>query len=131
MNIHIQEIGDCEKCATTFTSFLASKAAKNFNLRLTDKPEDCDLLVIIGVLSKTQKKPLLNFWKQMPKDHRILLFGNCGSEKQDLFSFPESSSLVNKAIVIEDLSELLPIDFHIEGCPPEINDLVEFFNQLD
>ena len=130
MNIHIQNIADCQKCALTFTSVFTSKAGKRFNITLTDDPEHCDLLVIVGCLTKTQLKPLKNFWKAMPKNHRTLLVGDCGSEIQALFSFPEDQNMKNQAIVFKDLKEVLPIDEHTKGCPPSLNDIIESLNNL-
>ena len=128
MNIHIQNIGDCQKCALTFTSLFTSKASKRFNITLTDNPENCDLLVIVGCLTKTQLKSLKNFWKEMPKNHRVLLIGNCGSDLQDIFTFPDEANMKNQAIIINDLREILPIDYHIKGCPPNLSEIIELFS---
>lgn len=128
MNIHIQNIGECQKCGLIISSLFNSKQGKKYNISLNDTPEECDLLIIAGCLARTQLKPLKNFWSNMPKDHRILLFGNCGTENQDLFSFPEEQKLKNQAILKEDLTEILPIDFNLEGCPPTLNDLTELIN---
>ncbi|MHA1150880.1 MAG: hypothetical protein ACTSR8_21885 [Promethearchaeota archaeon] len=128
MNIHIQNIGDCQKCALTFTSLFTSKAIKRFNITLTENPEHCDLLVIVGCLARTQLKFLTNFWKQMPQTHRVLLVGDCGSDLQDLFSFPKDQKIKNQAILFDDLKEVLPIDYHITGCPPNLNEIIDLFS---
>ncbi len=121
MNIHIKNIGECQKCGFALSSFLNNTSKYGIrNIQLTNNPKECDLLIIVGCLSSTQQQPLINFFKKMPpaKKHRILSLGNCGTYKQDLFSFPEDQNLENLAIPIQDLSEILPIDEIIEGCPP-------------
>jgi Ni,Fe-hydrogenase III small subunit len=134
MNIHIKNIGDCQKCGFVLSSFLNDTSKYGIRkFRLTKNPKECDLLLIVGCLSTSQQKPLLDFFKKMPlaKNHRILSFGNCGTDQQDLFSFPEDQNLENRAIPIHDLSEILAIDEVVEGCPPKIEDFLETLNKLE
>jgi len=129
MNIHIFNVGDCQKCGVVLTSFLSELSNYRVkNIQFTDNAEICDLLVIVGVLTKTQVRPLLNFWKKMPKSHRILSIGNCGTDAQDLFNF--KGNLKNQAIPKDDLSEIVPVDFVVEGCPPTLEELTTFFQSI-
>jgi len=133
MNIHIKNIGDCQKCSMVLSSFLSDPSKYDIkNIQLTHDPKDCDLLVIVGCLSSTQEQNLIDFFKKMPpaKDHRIISFGVCGSEKQDLFSFPENQNLQNRAIPKQNLADIIPIDEVIEGCPPKIEDFVKIITNL-
>ena len=63
----------------------------------------------------------------MPLNRKIIIFGNCGTPDQDLFSFKKEEHLINQAIVKNDLAELLPIDLAIKGCPPSLTDLENLF----
>ncbi|MHA1344535.1 MAG: hypothetical protein ACTSQG_11145 [Promethearchaeota archaeon] len=118
MNIHVQNIGECQKCSIALMNFLISDLNKN-RFNFTDDPTNCDVLIILGCLSKTQFQPLINFWKKMPRKHIIISFGYCGTGEQDLFSLKEDG-FINQAIVKDDLAEILPIDYIIEGCPPTL-----------
>lgn len=126
--IHIQNIGECEKCGLALTSYFSSSEFRDGVL--TDNPKECDLLIIVGCLTKKQLKPLMTFWKRMPYKHRILCFGNCGTLKQDLFTFTKEQHLKNLAIVKDDLSEVLPVDYVLEGCPPTTEQISEFLKKL-
>ena len=130
MNLHIQNIGECQKCGDVFSSLFSSQLKTNLRFNLTDNPEECDLLVLVGCLTKTQLKPLKRFWKNMPREHKVLLVGNCGTEKQDLFSLKEQG-MENKAIENIDITEVLPIDFNVEGCPPTLKEIIETLNNLN
>lgn len=129
MKIHIFNVGDCQKCGVVLTSLLSELSKHGIkNIQFTDSADVCDLLVIVGVLTKTQTKSLINYWKKMPKSHRILSIGNCGTDAQDLFNF--KGTLKNLAIPIDDLSEILPVDYVVEGCPPTLEELTGFFQTL-
>lgn len=110
------------------TSLLSKGHSNLESIQLTDKPENCDVLIITGVLSRTQLKSLLNFWKLVPPTCKIISLGDCGSNNQDLFSL-NNKDLVNKAIHVEDLAEIVPIDHLVKGCPPEENDLIEILTR--
>lgn len=130
MKIHIINTGSCGKCQVVLNSLLSelSKHGINNNIQFTDSADVCDLLVIVGVLTKTQTKPLINFWKKMPKSHRVLSIGNCGTDAQDLFNF--KGTFKNLAIPKDDLSEIIPVDYVVEGCPPTLEELTGFFQNL-
>ena len=130
MNVHLHNIGECQKCSMVFTSLFTSKLKPKININLTDDPKECDLLVIMGCLTRKQLKPLKEFWKNMPKEHRVLLIGDCGTENQGLFTFDKDLKLKNQAILKDDLTEIMPIDYNINGCPPKLSDIIEFFNKL-
>ena len=131
MNIHIKNIGECQKCGLTLTSFLSSLSQFGIkNIFLTDKASECDLLIIVGCLSKTQQQSLMDFWKKMPQNSRIFNFGDCGTEVQDLFNF-KNQNLKNQAIPKDDLSEILPIDYILEGCPPTLEALTVKFKEIN
>lgn len=129
MNVHIQNVGECQKCGLILTSFLCNLPTYNHKINLTDNPKECDLLIVVGCPIKTQMKPLLNFWRSMSFKHKILNFGNCGTETQDLFTL-KNQNLKNKALMFDDLSEALPIDFTLRGCPPTLSQLEDFFTLL-
>ncbi len=127
MKIHIHQLADCDKCGLTLTSFLISPDINLRNITFTDNPKICDLLIVVGCLTKKQLKPLVNFWKKMPLNRKIVVFGNCGTEEQDLFSFKKEEGLINLAIERKDLSEVLPVDKTIKGCPPSLSELEKLF----
>ena len=67
----------------------------------------------------------------MSGSHRIISIGDCGTLKQDLFKVnKDNENLINLAIAKDDLSEILPIDYVVEGCPPTLNELNRVFNSI-
>ncbi len=111
------------------TTFFTSSERKVRNIKFTDNPKICDLLIVVGTLTVSQLKPLINFWKSMPLNRKIVVFGNCGTEEQDLFSFKKEEGLKNQAILKKDLTEVLPVDLTIKGCPPSLTDLENLFKK--
>jgi len=131
MNVHVFNGGDCQKCGMNLASFLSNLFNYGLsNIHFTDSAMECDLLIILGCVTKTQIEPLMKFWKKMPRNHRILSLGTCGTEFQDLFLGKEGEDLKNRAIPKEDISELVPIDFVLKGCPPTLEDLSNFFHSI-
>ena len=134
MNIHVKNLGECQKCGFVLTTLFNNPSKYGIrHMQLTNNPKECELLIIVGCLSSTQQKPLIEFFKKMPiaKNHRILSLGDCGTPKQSLFSFPEDQNLENRAIPIQDLSEILPIDDVIEGCPPTPEEISKKIMELE
>ena len=133
MNIHIKNIGECQKCGFVLSSLLNDPSKYGIkHIQLTNNPKECELLLLVGCLSTTQQQSLLNFFKKMPpaKNHRIVSIGNCGTPQQDLFTFPEDQKLENRAIPVQDLSEIIPIDDVIEGCPPTLEEISKKIQEL-
>lgn len=126
MKIHIQNIGECQKCGLILSRFFGNISDYGLNLTFTDDPRECNILIIVGCLLRTQLNSLIQFWKEMPKNSQIISFGNCGSELQKLFNL-NNNELKNQTIYKDDLEEIIPIDNFIEGCPPELERLIEFF----
>ncbi|MFO8017639.1 MAG: hypothetical protein R6U96_03330 [Promethearchaeia archaeon] len=127
MNIHILNIGECGKCSSMLTSYLTSNP---YPFDFTDDPEKCDILLIVGCMLKVQRDPLMEFWKQMPKEHKIVKIGNCSTEEKSIFNLNWDSGLKNKAIDKDNIAERIPIDKYVKGCPPEIEEFQKCFNEL-
>lgn len=130
MKIHIHNIGECGKCGMSLSTYLSSSRFGLKGYSLTDSPEECDLLIITGCMAKSQEKRLMEFWKKMPRGHRILSFGNCGTYLQNLFKIEGNENIKNKAISKQDISEILPIDYILEGCPPNLDQITQFFKEI-
>lgn len=124
MNIHIFNIGECGKCGSMLTTYFTSS---QYPFDFTDDPGSCDILLVTGCMLKTQHDALLDFWKQMPKNHKVVKIGNCSTEEECIFNLKEVSGLENQAIDKKDVAELIPIDEYIKGCPPELDDLKKSF----
>lgn len=115
----ILNVGDCGKCGLAFNSFILRMADKGIrNFSLTNNPEDCNCLIILGCVLTTQKENLIETWQKIKNPHIIINFGTCGTAEQKLFEV-EEKNLVNRAIETEDLADLIPIDYKIPGCPPD------------
>jgi len=130
IKIYILNIGECNKCSFALTSFFFHNAKNDFKkISITNNPEDCDWLIITGCLLKIHKDKLLEIWQSIKKKHIIISFGDCGTEKQKIFEV-EGKNLKNLAIESNDLSELIPIDYIIEGCPPKENNISVKFQEI-
>ena len=126
----ILNLGECSKYSLALTSFLLHKKENGFkNISQTNNPEDCNCLIITGCLLKIHREKLLETWQSIKKNHIIISFGDCGTEKQQIFGI-EGSNLKNMAIESNDLSEIIPIDYIIEGCPPDEENVKKIFQEI-
>ncbi len=130
IKIYILNLGECNKCSLALTSFLLHKKENGFKkISQTNNPEDCNCLLITGCLLKIHREKLLEIWQSIKKNHIIISFGDCGTERQEIFNL-EGQNLKNLAIDSEDLSEVIPVDYIIEGCPPMQKDIKTIFQEI-
>ena len=122
MKIHIQNMGDCQKCGLIFSDLL------NHDITFTDDPTKCELLVVLGCFTISQEENLFDFWKQAT-NAKVLLLGDCPTGKEEIFTLREQK-LRNLALSERKIDDVLPVDFTIEGCPPSKEDLQAFLEQI-
>jgi Ni,Fe-hydrogenase III small subunit len=130
VKIYILNIGECNKCSLALGSFFLRMADIGFkNISITNNPEETNCLIITGCSLKSHKELLLEFWKKIENNLVIISFGDCGTVKQKIFRV-EGKNLKNLAIETNDLSELIPIDYIIEGCPPNDENVNKIFREI-
>ena len=123
MKIYIHSIGDCGKCGIILDNLM-----KELKIKTTNNPKRSDLLIIVGCLLKNQEQSLIEIWNNAT-NAKVLLFGDCPIGISELFSY-QFKDMKNLAISAKKIEELIPVDYILEGCPPNLEVLSEVIKKI-
>lgn len=79
-------------------------------------PRHADILLVPGALSLKSVPVIRRIYDQMPEPKTVMVLGNC-SCGGGLFA--------GNYAVVSDLSDILPVDVYVTGCPPSRASFVE------
>ena len=74
-------------------------------------PRHADILLVSGVNTFNMQPHLLNAYEQLPAPKWVITLGDC----------PIKKSFAIKG----EIDKILPISYHIKGCPPEPKDIIK------
>jgi Ni,Fe-hydrogenase III small subunit len=81
-------------------------------------PRHADVMLLSGVVSINMYHHVLEVYNQIPKPSYIITLGDC----------PPLNGVFQESFAIKGASSLdLPISQHINGCPPEPNEIIKGF----
>jgi len=85
-------------------------------------PRQSDVLMISGAVNKKMLPRLMRIYEQMPDPKYVICFGACAMSGG---AFWDNYSLVHP------ISDYVPVDVFVPGCPPKPEDLVRGFMMLE
>ncbi len=83
-------------------------------------PWQADLLIVAGPINYKQIELLQRSYEQMLGPKWVMVLGACAL----------TGANFHNGIVSKDISEVIPVDVFVPGCPPTLNDLNEAFSRL-
>lgn len=83
---------------------------ERFGLRFVASPRHADVLMVTGPVTKNMREALERTYNAMPHPKWVVAVGDCAF---DCGVFAGSYACVGA------VSEVLPVDLHIRGCPPD------------
>ncbi|MFP4686508.1 MAG: NADH-quinone oxidoreductase subunit B, partial [bacterium] len=108
-------------CAGVLDSTIANGAPDLFAKNIFSvSPDQADLLIISGPVNDKMIPVLKNWHSQMPAPSRVIVFGACSTGGGFFADYGSS----------QKISEILPVDIKIKGCPPTAEDLKRGLNDL-
>jgi Ni,Fe-hydrogenase III small subunit/ferredoxin-like protein FixX len=110
INIRVVDAGDCGACLNEI------KMLNNpyYNMHrlgffITPTPRKADILLVVGPVTKNMKTALIKTYEAMPTPKKVMAVGTCAL----------SGGLFKDGFVTDEkLSDILPVDLTIAGCPP-------------
>lgn len=127
MSIYWFNNGGCQLCTKTISDFLANIDKTPFRgIRITKSNQHANCLMINGPNCLTQESNLNKEFSRVLDDSSLVLFGDCGSETNNVFS-PVSSLGI---FYSPDVQESIPITHRIKGCPPTYDEIYKFFESI-
>ena len=97
-------------CGIEFMATMASTydLARFGSERLGFTPRQCDLLMVMGTISKKMGPVLRQVYLQMAEPRWVLSMGACAC----------SGGIFDTYSVLQGIDQIIPVDVYIPGCPP-------------
>jgi len=102
--------GSCNGCDIEILATLTPNYdLERFGIKLQGSPRHADVLLCTGPVTRLARERLLRTYEQMPLPKFVVVVGSCG------ISGGAFQGCYN---VMEGISEVIPVDVYIPGCPP-------------
>ena len=111
------DAGSCNGCELEIHALSnAFYDLERFGLRFVASPRHADVLLVTGPVTKNMRQALERTWNATPDPKWVVAVGDCAL---DGGMFRGSYACVG------GVSEVVPVDLHIKGCPPSPTDLLK------
>lgn len=110
MQIRHIDAGSCNGCEVEISAtFGPVYDAERFGARLVASPRHADALLVTGVVTRNMAAPLRNTVAATPLPRVVIACGDCALNR---------GVLGDAYGVVGAVSEVVPVDVEIPGCPP-------------
>ena len=110
LSIRVVDAGSCNACELEINALAnAFYDLERFGLRLVASPRHADVLMVTGPVTKNMREALLRTYDATPDPKWVVAVGGCAA---DGGIFKRSYACLG------GVSDAVPVDLHIPGCPP-------------
>lgn len=111
------DAGSCNGCEVEIgAAFGPVYDADRYGARLVASPRHADALIVTGVVTRNMAQPLRRTFQAVPDPKLVVAVGDCARNCGLLRGAPG---------VVGAVSDVLPVDLEIPGCPPRPEAIVE------
>jgi Ni,Fe-hydrogenase III small subunit len=82
---------------------------ERFGIRFVASPRHADVLMVTGPVTKNMREALERTYHATPNPKWVVAVGDCGRD---------GGCFAGSYAVVGGVSEVVPVDLHIPGCPP-------------
>jgi NADH-quinone oxidoreductase subunit B len=106
-------------CGIEFMATMASHydLARFGSERVGFSPRQCDLLMVIGLISKKMAPVVRQVYLQMAEPRWVMAIGACAS----------SGGIFDTYSVLQGVDQVIPVDVYVAGCPPRPEAILDGF----
>ncbi|MDB5197430.1 MAG: NADH-quinone oxidoreductase subunit [Flaviaesturariibacter sp.] len=106
-------------CGIEFMATMASHydLARFGSERVGFSPRQCDLLMVIGLISKKMAPVVRQVYLQMAEPRWVMAIGACAS----------SGGIFDTYSVLQGVDQVIPVDVYVPGCPPRPEAIIDGF----
>jgi Ni,Fe-hydrogenase III small subunit len=110
------DAGSCNGCEIEIgQAFSPVYDAERYGARLVASPRHADALTVTGPVTVNMAEPLRKTYAAMPEPRLVVAVGDCAKDC-GLFAGGHG--------VAGPVSDVVPVDLHVPGCPPEPSAIV-------
>jgi Ni,Fe-hydrogenase III small subunit len=111
------DAGSCNGCELEIHALNnAFYDLERFGLRFVASPRHADVLLVTGPVTKNMREALERTYRATPDPKWVVAIGDCARDG-GIFS--------GSYAVVGGVSQVVPVDLHIGGCPPSPNQLLQ------
>ena len=118
-SISIREIdaGSCNGCELEIHALSnAYYDLERFGMRFVASPRHADVVLVTGPVTKNMREALERTYHATPSPKWVIAVGDCAVN---------GGCFARSYAVVGSVSEVVPVDLHIHGCPPSPTDLLK------
>jgi Ni,Fe-hydrogenase III small subunit len=118
-SLSIREIdaGSCNGCELEIHALNnAFYDLERFGLRFVASPRHADVLLVTGPVTRNMREALERTYGATPDPKWVVAVGDCALD---------GGIFAGSYAVVGGVSEVVPVDLHIKGCPPRPIDLLK------
>jgi Ni,Fe-hydrogenase III small subunit len=82
---------------------------ERFGLRFVASPRHADVLLVTGPVTRNMREALERTWRATPDPKWVVAVGDCALD---------GGVFAGSYACVGGVSEVVPVDLHIRGCPP-------------
>ena len=110
LSIREVDAGSCNGCELEIHALNnAFYDLERFGLRFVASPRHADVLLVTGPVTRNMREALRRTWDATPNPKWVVAAGDCARD---------GGCFAGSYAVVGGVSEVVPVDLHIPGCPP-------------
>lgn len=116
------DAGSCNGCEIELgAAFGPVYDAERYGARLVASPRHADAIVVTGPVTRNLAEPLRITYEAMPAPRRVVAIGDCARN---------CGAFAGAYGVVGAVSDVVPVDLEVPGCPPRPEDVVAALREL-
>jgi len=116
------DAGSCNGCEVEIGSaFGPVYDGERYGARLVASPRHADVLLVTGPVTRNMAEPLRKAYDATPAPKRVVAVGDCA---RDCGVFAGGYGVEGA------VSDVIPVDVVVRGCPPEPSEIIEALRDL-
>ncbi len=114
--------GGCNGCALEVLAMITPRYdIERFGAVLRSSARHADILLVSGALTEQSRKRLVEVYRQMSPDKKVIAVGICGCSGGP-FRFTYN--------IRKRVDEVIPVDMYVPGCPPRPEAIIDAIVKL-
>jgi len=110
------DAGSCNGCELEIHALSnAFYDLERFGLRFVASPRHADVLLVTGPVTKNMREALERTYNATPDPKWVVAVGGCAVD---------GGIFAGSYACVGGVSEVVPVDLHVKGCPPSPTDLL-------